>query len=199
MKLERGILESTAANYPYLRGLLMVPIGMWFILTGAAQLLWESALPWVVGGAGLAATVAYLRIIRYYRDHYGKVTPPRSRQVKDALATVIGIVVLIATTTADTSLDLPINAYVASFALIMGFYLVITVGLRSHHVLIWGALLVAGLLPVWNGISLDNEIPMGLLPMGAATIATGILDHRALVRAFQSVAELNPGSGHVGA
>ena len=49
--------------------------------------------------------------------------------------------------------------------------------------IIWGSLLVAGLLPVWNGADPTN---IGLLLAGVATIATGIFDHRLFAATFGS-------------
>ena len=53
--------------------------------------------------------------------------------------------------------------------------------LRRHHVIVFGTLLVVGLLPVWNGADPSN---IGLLLAGVAFIVAGILDHRELVRTF---------------
>jgi hypothetical protein len=54
-------------------------------------------------------------------------------------------------------------------------------GLRTHHVVILGALLVAGALPVWDGADSANA---GLLLAGIAVALTGIFDHRAFLHTF---------------
>ena len=41
----------------------------------------------------------------------------------------------------------------------------IGIGLKAHHMIIWGVLLAAGAVPVWNGPDPSN---IGLLMAGAA-------------------------------
>ena len=53
----------------------------------------------------------------------------------------------------------------------------IGVGLKTHHVIIWGTVLVAGALPVWNGADPSN---IGLVLAGVALDRHGVFDHRAL-------------------
>ena len=72
----------------------------------------------------------------------------------------------------------------------------VSVGLRAHHVIIWGAVLVAGLLPVWDGADPSN---IGLVLAGVAIVATGILDHRLLVRTFGSAKGLDLENSNAGA
>ena len=59
----------------------------------------------------------------------------------------------------------------------------IGVGLKAHHVVIWGALLLAGALPVWTGADPSN---IGLVMAGVAVMLSGIFDHRLFVRTFGS-------------
>jgi hypothetical protein len=80
---------------------------------------------------------------------------------------------------ASWSLDLPVNPIAATFGLLMLAYYAAVVGLRTHHVLIWGSLVAAGLLPVWDGADPSN---VGLLLAGLAAIVNGVFDHLALVR-----------------
>ena len=82
---------------------------------------------------------------------------------------------------ADWSLDLPVNAIAVTFALLMLISYAIGVGLKTHHVIVWGALLVAGALPVWNGPDPSN---IGLLLAGVAIMVSGVFDHRRFVRTF---------------
>jgi hypothetical protein len=74
--------------------------------------------------------------------------------------------------------DLPVNPVVIVWALAMLTATTVPVGMWPHRVIILGALLVAGLRPVWHG---DPTI-IGAVLAGAATIVIGILDHRVLVR-----------------
>ena len=82
---------------------------------------------------------------------------------------------------ADWSLDLPVNPFAGTFALAMLAFYAATVGLRAHHAIIWGTLLVVGFLPVWEGQDPTN---IGLVLAGVALLASGILDQRLLVRSF---------------
>ena len=54
-------------------------------------------------------------------------------------------------------------------------------GLRTHHLVIFGALLLAGALPVWEG---EDSANAGLLLGGVALALTGAFDHRAFLRTF---------------
>jgi hypothetical protein len=47
--------------------------------------------------------------------------------------------------------------------------------------MVWGALLVAGALPVWTG---DDPSNIGLLLAGVAIMVDGVLDHRLFVQTF---------------
>jgi hypothetical protein len=94
------------------------------------------------------------------------------------------------------SLDLPVNPIAISFALVMLISYGIGVGLKTHHVIIWGALLVAGALPVWNGPDPSN---IGLLLAGVGVIVSGLFDHRLFVQTFGSRTLPDLEAGDVGA
>ena len=97
---------------------------------------------------------------------------------------------------ADWSLDLPVNATAVSFALVMLISYAIGVGLRAHHVIIWGALLLVGALPVRNGA---DPSKIGLVLAGMAVMVGGIFDHRLFARTFRSSKDLNLENSHAGA
>ncbi|MFC4587598.1 hypothetical protein [Sphaerisporangium corydalis] len=197
--MERAHLESAAATYSYLRGLLSIPVGVLFILAGLSNLEWGPLRQvWVFGAAVLAAGVAYLLITRYYTHHYGRVTPSTRAQVKAVIATIVCALVVTGGLQADWSLDLPVNGTAIAFALVMAANYAIPVGLRAHHMVICGALLVAGLLPLWGDVGPDYKINVGLMLMGVATIAAGIFDHGALKRTFGAPKDLNPGNSNAG-
>ena len=80
------------------------------------------------------------------RENYGRFGPSTRQQVRLAVAVVIGAAVvyggsLLLRSRAGWSLDLPVNAIAVSFALFMPITYAIGVGLKAHHVIIWGALL----------------------------------------------------------
>lgn len=101
-----------------------------------------------------------------------------------------------AQSSADWSLDLPVNAIAVAFAVVMLVSYAIGVGLKAHHVIIWGALLVAGALPVWNGADPSN---VGLVLAGVTVMVSGVFDHRLFVRTFGPPKLPTPNNGNAGA
>lgn len=186
--MDRSALESTAANYPYLQGLWAIPMGLSIPLAGITNLQDRPSGSWLmaVGGAILVLCgAASLLIARYYREHYGTVTPTRSRQVRHAAAVVAWVAVFFvgADKYLPWSPDGRFCAFAAAFALATLAYYAILVGLRTHHVVIWGSVLIVGLLPIWGGLGADRDA-WAMLPLGVALIASGLLDHRLLVSSF---------------
>jgi hypothetical protein len=200
--MQRGNLETAAANYSYLRGLFGIPLGGLIIL--AALVNWGVCPLWTFLVAVMAAGAACLPIARYYNENYGRLSPSTRQQARGAVAAVIGVAVvgggsLLLRGRADWSLDLPVNAIAVSFALFMLISYAIYVGLRAHHVIIWGALLVAGALPVWNGADPSSISNVGLVLAGVAVIVSGVFDHRLFVHTFGSPGVLDREDSDVGA
>ena len=200
--MERKKLESAAADYSYLRGLFYIPLGILFILAALGNWEWGPLRhEWVFIGAVIVLGAACLPITHYYNENYGRLTPSTRQQVRAFLATIIGVAVMaggsfVLRSRAGWSLDLPVNPIAASFGLLMLAYYAITVGLKAHHMIIWGALVVAGLLPVWTGAEPSN---IGLVLAGVAVMATGVFDHRLFVRTFGSSKALNLENSNAGA
>jgi hypothetical protein len=195
-------LETAAANYSYLRGLLFIPLGGLFVLAALGNCSvgpLRHAWVFVVAAAGLG--LACLPISRYYNEHYGRLSPSTRQQVRGAIAAVLAVVVIVGgslllRSRADWSLDLPVNATAVTFALVMLISYGVGVGLKPHHVIIWGALLVAGALPVWNGADPSN---IGLVLAGVAVMVSGVFDHRLFVDTFGPPAILDRENGDVAA
>jgi hypothetical protein len=185
--MERRELESAATTYAHLRGLLGIPAGLLAILAALGNWEWGPLRhAWVFLGVALVLASAALLITRYYAEHYGRVTLSRAQRRRATAAIIVGaplmfVVALLLRSRAGWSLDLPVNAIPASFALLMLATYAAGAVLRTHHVIIFDSLAVVGLLPVWDGADPSNT---GLVLVGAAIIATGILDHRLLVRTF---------------
>jgi hypothetical protein len=178
--MDRRTLESAAAKYSYLRGLLGIPAGLALIAAALGNnAVGPFAHNWffvlVITVLGLVA----LAITRYYNDNYGRLNPTSRQQVRGAIAVAIGITTMVGG--AFLLRDLPVNGIAVSFAALVLVTYAITVGLSPHQVIIWGAVLIAGALPVWNG---DDPSNTGLVMAGVAAIACGVLDHRLFVRAF---------------
>jgi hypothetical protein len=178
--VERRALESAVANSLYLRGLGLVPLGLMFVFGALA--MWEVGPLRHLGVAYLAIVLPaalLLWINRYYEEHYGRVTPSPSHRVRTMVHIAVTLAAAVGAWLLIWSLDLPLNAFAAAWSVTMLMATAFTVGLRKHRVIIWGSLLVAGLLPVWDGA--DASTSAWLLG-GVAFIATGILDHRLLAR-----------------
>ena len=178
-------LRSAAAEHRYLRGLIQVPVGLLFIVAALGNEHWGPlANDWVFVAVLLLLAGAALAINRFYDEHYGRVTPAAGREAKAigvgllGAAALFGLALLLRSR-ADWSLDLPVNPIAGVFGLTMLAYSATVVTLRPHHVVIWGSLAVAGLLPVWTG---DDPSNVGLVLCGVAVIANGVFDHLTLVR-----------------
>ena len=194
--VERTKLESAAAEYSYFKGLFGIPVGILFVLFALGNWRWGPLRhTWVFLVCLLLIGAACLAINHFYNESYGRVTLSTRQQARAAVASTLGVLVIVggsflARSQADWSLDLPVNPFPATFAAAMLIFYAATVGLRAHHLVILGALLVAGLLPVWHGEDPSN---IGLVLAGVAAMAIGVLDHRLLVRNLGLPGALHPG------
>jgi hypothetical protein len=187
--MEREKLETAAAKYTYLRGLFFIPLGAWAVLSALGN--WQLGPlrhDWVFLLAMAAIAATCLPIKRFYDDHYGRLSPSLRQQVRALAALVVCAAVmfggaLLLRSRADWSLDLPVNAIAVAFSVVMLISYALGVGLKIHHVIIWGALLIVGALPVWTGEDPSN---IGLLLAGVGVMITGVFDHRLFVRTFGS-------------
>jgi hypothetical protein len=185
--MERRKLETAAAKYSYLRGLIYLPVGVICILSALAN--WEVGPlrhTWAFPVAALLVGAAYVPIARYYNDNYGRLSPSPRQQARATAAAVAAVAVMLGGATllrshAAWSLDLPVNAIAVAFALVMLLSYGVGVGIKTHHAIIWGTLLVAGALPVWTGEDPSN---IGLVLAGVAIMVDGVFDHRLFVQTF---------------
>ena len=178
-------LRKAAAEHRYLRGLIQVPLGLLFIAAALGNEHWGPLdNDWVFVAVLVLLVGAALAINRFYDEHYGRVTPAADREAKAVGLALFGAAVLfglalLLRSRADWSLDLPVNPIPGVFGLTMLAYSAAVVTLRPHHVVIWGSLAVAGLLPVWTG---DDPSNAGLVMCGVAVMANGVFDHLTIVR-----------------
>jgi hypothetical protein len=200
--MQRRDLETAAASYSYLRGLLFIPLGGLFILAALGN--WEVGPlrhTWAFLIVAAALGLVYLLINRYYVENYGRLTPSTRQQVRAGAAVAVAVAVVLGgslqlRSRADWSLDLPVNAVAVTFALVMLISYGVGVGLKAHHLIIWGALLVTGALPVWDGADPSN---IGLVLAGAAVMISGVFDHRVFVDTFGPPKALQREDGDVAA
>jgi hypothetical protein len=147
--------------------------------------LFEHDMAFFAGLAVLGASAFGLN--QYYNDRYGRSRPTIRHHRRMAVAMFVGAPAvffgsLLLSSRASWSLNLPINTIAVSMALITLMVVAATVRLRPHHVVIFGGLLAAGLLPVWEREGMSGNT--GLWLAGVAFIINGLLDHRLLVRRF---------------
>jgi hypothetical protein len=200
--MKRRDLETAAANYSYLRGLLLIPLGMLFILGalgngGVGPLRHEWAFLVAVGALGACCWLIY----RYYNEHYGRLSSTMRENIQGAVAVAAGLVVVFGGSTllrseSDWSLDLPVNAAALTFAVVMLIVYGVGIGWKAHHVIVWGTLFVAGALPVWNGADPSN---IGMVLSGVALMICGVFDHRLFVETFGPPKALDREERDVGA
>jgi hypothetical protein len=195
--MDRKELERAASKVTYLRGLLAVPLGALFLLFGLGNLGWAPLRsPWVFLACLAGLALAWAAINRYYNDHYGRVTPGHRPLVRYVVPWTVFPAALIVGPLLQTWLQPPVSLVAALFAVAMLTWYTLCVQLQAHHVLIWGGLLIVALVPVWG--SFADDISVALLPIGAATIICGVMDHWALVRSFGSPRGLDTADTRVG-
>ena len=185
--MRQNDLQRAAAGLSYLRGLRLIPAGFLLIVAALANenvgpLRDDWAFLLIAGMVGLA----YVPIARFYREHYGRMSPSARQQVREGAALVAAPLVMVAGASllrsgASWSLDLPVNALAVAFAGVMLISYAAGPGIRAHHLVIWGSLLLVGAVPLWDGADPSN---VGLVLAGIAVVASGVLDHRLLVRTF---------------
>jgi hypothetical protein len=192
--MERKELEAAAARGTHLRGLFAVPTGLLVLMTGLGNLGWKPLVDPLVFIACLVVLAGLtFGINRYYNVHYGRVRLLRQQQLRLTLASFVCFgVPMVGGTILDLRLDLPVSLFDALFGAAMLVWFAICVGLRADHVVVWGALIVIGLVPVWGGF--DDRASVGWLPMGVAIIIAGLLDHLALTRSFGLTSEAHAGA-----
>ncbi len=188
--MERKQLESAAASNHYLRGLLAIPFGLIWIFSGLGNLEWGPFRQlWTVPVGVILCGGAYLLLVRYYNDNYGRVTPKSGPRTMALVA--LGLAVWIGGPILVQVLDLPVNGFGAAWAVAALGYYAVNVGLRPHHIVIWGSLLAVSLVPLWGDPRTTDTLNFGLLMIGVAAILTGIFDHRLLVRSFGPARDLD--------
>jgi hypothetical protein len=186
--MERKDVELAVAENSHLRGLFGIPGGLLAIMAALGNNSWGPfAHDWVfLAGVVVLAGVAWM-IHRYYNDHFGSATPSIRYERQLVVALVIGVPAVVLgsmwlSSRASWSLDLPVNTTAIMLGLVFLLSVAASVGLRAHHVVVYGGLVVLGALPVWErGGDSGNT---GLWIAGLAIMVGGLLDHRLLVRRF---------------
>jgi hypothetical protein len=194
--MDRNTLETAAATFPYLQGLWSIPMGFMLMVAGASNLEHgpQGAGLLVSVGVGLALAAGSAGLIgRFYRDHYGTVTPTRERRIRSGVAVAAWAAVLFvgANRYLLWSAKSAVCVFAVAFAAATLVYYAILVGVRAHHLVIWGLVATCALVPIWGGLGADRDA-LAMFPLGAALIVSGLFDQRILARSMPSA-----GSGHI--
>ncbi|MDX6679891.1 MAG: hypothetical protein QOE31_3943 [Solirubrobacteraceae bacterium] len=203
--MERKELETAAATNAHLRGLIAVPVGGLMMLAALGN--WEVGPlrhGWVFAVCALAIIATCAPIARYYNEHYGRASASTRQQTRTAVSVVVAVPLVIGlsallNSNASWSLDLPVNPIAISLALVMLMTYAVNAGVRTHHAIVFGALLAAGFVPLWPPSDVGDTANIGLVMAGAAVIVAGLLDHRLLVRALGPARGLRVEGGNAGA
>jgi hypothetical protein len=186
--MDRKDVDTAVAENIHLRGLFGVAGGLLAIFAALRnEEQWPFVSDWVFLPAVAVLALAAWGVSRYYNRRFGRSTPPRGYERRMVLALVVGVPAVIVgslflSSRASWSLDLPVNTTAISLGLVLLISFAATVGLRRHHVVIYGALLLVGAIPVWERGGMSGNTGMYLA--GAAMVLGGLLDHRLLVRRF---------------
>ncbi len=197
--MERTKLESAAANYTYLRGLFLIPLGVLPIVSALGNTGWGPLRStWVFLAVVGLVGIACLPINSFYNKHYGRLRPSARQQARASVAVVLAIVVVVVGSTllrsrADWSLNLPVNATAVTLSLVVLLSYAAGRVLNTHHLIIWGTVLLAGAIPLWDGADPSN---IGLAIVGVAMMVNGLFDHLLFVRTFGTPAGLDGQGGH---
>jgi hypothetical protein len=192
--MERTKLEAAAANYTYLRGLFFIPLGVLPIVSALGNTGWGPLKnTWVFLAVLGLIGVACLPINHFYNKHYGTLRASTEQQARAAAAVVLAVAVVVGGSTllrsrASWSLDLPVNANAVTLSLVILLSYAAGRVLKAHHRIIWGTVLVAGALPLWDGADPSN---VGLAIAGVALMVNGVFDHLLFVRTFGAPAGLD--------
>lgn len=191
--MERTKLEAAAANYTYLRGLYFIPLGVLPIVSALGNTGWGPLRnTWVFLAVLGLIGIACLPIHSFYTKHYGSLRASTGQQARAAAAVVLAIAVVVGGSTllrsrASWSLDLPVNATAVTLSLVILLSYAAGRVLKAHHLIIWGTVLVAGAIPLWDGADPSN---IGLAIVGVALMVNGVFDHLLFVRTFGAPAGL---------
>jgi hypothetical protein len=186
--MDRKDVDTAVAENTHLRGLFGVAGGLLAIFSALGN---DKRGPfssdWVFVLVVFVLVLTTWGVSRYYNRHFGRSTPSIRYERRTMLALVVAVPAVIVgslflSSRASWSLDLPVNTTAISMGLILLISFAATVRLRLHHVVIYGALLLIGAIPMWERGGMSGN--PGLYLAGAAMILGGLLDHRLLVRRF---------------
>lgn len=190
-ELERA--KYFTGYYDALKGLKMVPIGLFLLALSTRDLGWN-----LIGREGdctyslpllLLVIALYFAADRYYAHRFGSVQPRQPNSI--LIWSILGMSVFFGVVVLEAAVKLPFSL----IGVVIGAALLFS-GWKTHraHYIIGGAvMLVLGLLPLMPGLA-DPEafMPFGFwfnFALGLLWTLLGLLDHFMLVRGMKSVQE----------
>jgi hypothetical protein len=193
--LER--IRFVTANYNYLKGLLGIPPGIYFLLAaGGIAGWWQLFIPTQEGYVELVIFIAlgglYWGLVQYYNRTFGRVAHLSGNQKWVIIFGFIAIAAIVI----NNLFDLPVFLLGLAFA---GMYLSFYISLkgRFHYLILSMALVVVSCLPLISDIEPADKIwgHMGAafcLVLGGGMIIIALLDHWLLVRTLPSAPDEEP-------
>ena len=192
--MDRMEIEAHADRVRYLRGLLLIPLGLCFLIQlGLLNL--PAAMGHGPGGGGAGAILVVLVVLelvirRYYRSRFGRASwiGPSGRSA----VSHVGLPVLLVL---GLLVDQRVHGEIAAapgwmhhlsattFGVSLGMLLWLRGGRRPDHAAVWGALLLMSVLPVWgwgHGDPTRLVTAQSFALIGAGLLVGGALDHRQL-------------------
>jgi hypothetical protein len=178
------------ANYRFLQGLYMIPMGVALLAIGCLM-LWgqESLQPYfsaLVAGLLMLAFVAMLPIRGYYHRHIGQAESLHGSGLRDALwGGLIGVCIVVLMVL-ERSLHLPVSLGMIAFGIFFLYTYLRSENRRKYYLVFSIVLIAAGLSPLTGWIQVNaffgSTRSFGLLMLGIIYILGGWFDHRLLVR-----------------
>ncbi|MGH8881431.1 MAG: hypothetical protein ACRD0P_29455, partial [Stackebrandtia sp.] len=190
-------MSAVAANFNGLRGLLVVPAGIWLLAMGASYVLAPGLQDWVLASVVLAFA-AMVMITRRYRDRFGQVRNGQSA-VQWAVGAAAIVMFMLSGIPVNLAAGTPIWPYGLQAVLVMVFMVLLPplirgrgadLALSRHWQVMCAIVAAASLIPVGlltggpHPLNADYETGYGtmLMVLGVCYIVGGLLDHRLLVR-----------------
>lgn len=195
--MNRQDLERVAARSAHLRGLSVVPLGLFLLyllaLGAAPPQASGQSFAWLLAIPVVGLLIAERVISRRYDRSFGRVR--RRIRIRDVAASVGLVVSLVAGNVLELrmhELGPRLLEHMSAVAALFGLSMLAQYRLRlgalePHHVAIWGSLAVLGTLPVWgHGPPLDAEVVrrQAYVILAAALVLNGALDHLLLRRSL---------------
>jgi hypothetical protein len=186
--MERREIETAVAENTQFRGLYGVVGGLLAILAALRNAAWgpfEHEWAFFVGVVVLGGLT--WPVHSFYTTHFGRAKQSARTERRQIATALIGIPLVIVgslwlSSRASWSLNLPVNSTAITLGLVFLLSFGASVGLRLHHAVIFGGLVVIGALPVWERAGESGNTALWMA--GIAMIVSGVLDHRLLVRRF---------------